>query len=237
MRSRGKRLLALVLSCLASSAGASAQTPTGRPAPDLSKQPTLYLVGYAHLDTQWRWEYPQVINEFLPKTMHDNFALFEKYPNYVFNFTGANRYRMMKEYWPEDYARLKSYVAAGRWFPAGSAMEEGDVNSPAAESIIRQILYGSRYFRREFGKSSAEYMIPDCFGFPASLPSILAHMGLKGFSTQKLTWGSAVGIPFNVGVWEGPDGGSVIAAFNPGDYSGVIMYDLSKSEPPPNARN
>src|SRR3712207_217156 len=115
-----KRVLALLLSCLAAS-GAGAQT---RPAPDLTREPTLYVVGYAHLDTQWRWEYPQVINEFLPNTMRDNFALFEKYPNYLFNFTGANRYRMMKEYWPEDYARLKGYVAAGRWFPAGSSMEE-----------------------------------------------------------------------------------------------------------------
>ncbi len=26
--------------------------------PELTKQPTLYVVGYAHLDTQWRWEYP-----------------------------------------------------------------------------------------------------------------------------------------------------------------------------------
>src|SRR6187549_3110304 len=93
------------------------------PAPDLSKQPTLYVVAYAHLDTQWRWQYPQVINEYLPKTMHDNFALFEKYPHYVFNFSGANRYRMMKEYWPSDYERVKAYIAAGRWFPAGSSWE------------------------------------------------------------------------------------------------------------------
>jgi alpha-mannosidase len=220
--------------------------------PDLTQQPTLYVVGYAHLDTQWRWEYPQVIREYLPKTMHDNFALFEKYPHYVFNFSGANRYRMMKEYWPEDYAKLKQYVAAGRWFPAGSSMEEGDVNSPSAESIIRQILYGSQYFRHEFGKTSAEYMLPDCFGFPASLPSILAHMGLKGFSTQKLTWGSAarvggpgslentpVGIPFNIGFWEGPDGRGVIAAFNPGSYGGQVREDISKSPiiADPNARN
>src|ERR1044071_6753747 len=118
MNSRRKRLLALLVSCLAVCGVASAQSNGTRNAPDLSKEPTLYVVGYAHLDTQWRWEYPQVINEFLPATMRDNFALFEKYPNYVFNFTGANRYRMMKEYWPEDYARLKSYVAAGRWFPA-----------------------------------------------------------------------------------------------------------------------
>ena len=213
-----------------------AATATATP-PDLTKEPTLYVVGYAHLDTQWRWEYPRTIGEFLPKTLHDNFALFEKYPHYIFNFSGANRYRMMKQYYPADYETLKKYVAAGRWFPAGSSMEESDVNSPSAESIIRQVLYGNHYFRRDFGVASAEYMLPDCFGFPASLPSILAHMGIKGFSTQKLTWGSAVGILFNVGVWEGPDGGSVIAAFNPGDYSGDIMYDLSKSEPPPNARN
>jgi len=72
--------------------------------PDLTKQPTLYVVGYAHLDTQWRWEYPRTIAEFLPKTMHDNFPLFEKYPHYIFNFSGANRYRMMKQYYPADYA-------------------------------------------------------------------------------------------------------------------------------------
>jgi alpha-mannosidase len=211
--------------------------------PDLAKEPTLYVVGYAHLDTQWRWEYPQVISEFLPKTLHDNFALFEKYPHYVFNFSGANRYRMMKEYYPQDFARLKGYVAAGRWFPAGSSMEENDVNSPSAESIIRQILYGTQFFRREFGKTSAEYMLPDCFGFPASLPSILAHAGIKGFSTQKLAWGSAApaggagsientpaGTPFNVGVWEGPDGRSVVAAFNPGSYNGNISTDLSKDD-------
>jgi alpha-mannosidase len=235
-----------LLSCLASLGAAGAQTRT---APDLSKEPTLYVVGYAHLDTQWRWEYPQVINEYLPSTMHDNFALFEKYPNYVFNFTGANRYRLMKEYWPEDYARLKAYVAAGRWFPAGSSMEEGDPNSASAESIIRQILYGSRYFRREFGHASAEYMLPDSFGFPASLPSILAHLGLKGFSTQKLYWKSAArvggpqspeqtpeGIPFNVGLWTGPDGRGVIAAFNPRDYTSNVREDYSKS-PPASAAN
>lgn len=217
-----------VLSLVAGVRGRDPQTAPGRP--DLTTQPTLYVVGYAHLDTQWRWDYVQTIREFLPKTVRDNVALFEKYPHYIFNFSGANRYRLLKEYFPDLYATVKHYVDAGRWFPAGSSMEESDVNVPSAESIFRQILYGSRFFRREFARSSAEYMLPDCFGFPASLPSILAHAGLKGFSTQKLTWGSAVGIPFNVGVWEGPDGRGVIAAFNPLSYAGQVREDLSKSE-------
>jgi len=213
--------------------------------PDLTKEPTLYVVGYAHLDTEWRWEYPQVIDEYLRRTMQDNFNLFEKYPHYIFNFSGANRYRLMKEYFPADFARLKKYVDEGRWFPAGSSMEEGDVNTPSAEAIIRQILYGNDWFRREFGKASAEYMLPDCFGFPASLPTILAHSGVKGFSTQKLVWGSSAdggglqsiektpeGTPFNVGVWVGPDGESVLAGLNPGNYNGNIDTDLSAPLPP-----
>lgn len=207
-------------------------------------KPTLYVVGYAHLDTQWRWEYPQVISEYLPKTMHANFDLFEKYPHYIFNFSGANRYRMMKEYFPADYETLRHWVKAGRWFPAGSSMEENDVNSPSPESIIRQVLYGNEYFRHDFGVASAEFMLPDCFGFPASLPSILAAAGVKGFSTQKLSWGSSApaggpgspeetpaGTPFNVGIWDGPGGRSVMAALNPLTYSGTIYYDISKSSP------
>jgi len=213
--------------------------------PDLTKQPTLFVVGYAHLDTEWRWEYPQVISEYIRKTMEDNFKLIEKYPHYIFNFSGANRYRMMKEYFPADFAKVKQYVDAGRWFPAGSSVEEGDVNAPSAEAIIRQILYGNNWFRKELGKASLEYMLPDCFGFPASLPTILAHAGVRGFSTQKLVWGSSAdaggpdsiektpeGTPFDVGVWVGPDGETVLAGLNPGDYSGGIYTDLSKPLPP-----
>src|SRR5207244_6408485 len=81
-------------------------------------------------------------------------------------------------------------------------------------------------------------------------PSLLAHAGIKGFSTQKLTWGSNApvggegspeatprGIPFNVGIWEGTDGRTVIAAMNPGSYSGDIRYDLTTSDPANPSRN
>lgn len=172
-------ILALVALAMALSMGfasaqdkpaASSAKPAATAAPNLTK-PTLYVVGYAHLDTEWRWEYPQVISEYLPKTMRANFYLFQKYPHYIFNFSGANRYGMMKEYFPADYQELKHWVKEGRWFPAGSSMEENDVNSPSPESIIRQVLYGNEYFRHDFGVASDEFMLPDCFGFPASLPS------------------------------------------------------------------
>lgn len=212
-----------LLACIFS-ANLVAQTKTFQPL-DLSEKPTLFQIGYSHLDTEWRWGYPQVIGEFLPNTVHKNLPLFEKYPHYVLNFTGAGRYKLIQEYYPDDFEKIRDAVAAGNWWPNGTAWEESDVNVPSPESLVRQLLLGHNYFMREFGTESSEFMLPDCFGFPASLPSILAHCGIRGFSTQKLSWGSAVGIPFNVGEWIGPDGNSVIAALNGGGYVAPVKED------------
>jgi alpha-mannosidase len=204
----------------------SAQPLKNRPAYDITKEKVLYTIGYAHLDSEWNWEYPTTISQYIKNTMVDNFRLFEKYPDYVFNFTGSRRYKMMKEYYPDLYKRVGEYVAQGRWFISGSSVDEGEVNISSSESVMRQVLYGNLYFRKEFGKESFDYMLPDCFGFAASLPSVWNHAGLLGFSTQKLSWGSANGIPFNIGVWEGPDGKGVIAALNATDYTGRIIPRL-----------
>jgi alpha-mannosidase len=196
---------------------------------DISKDPVLYTVGYAHLDTEWRWDYQETIEKYLKATLDDNFMRFEKYPSYVFTFSGARRYRMMKEYYPERYEKLKKYIARNKWFVGGSSVEECDANVPSPESLLRQVLYGNNYFRNEFGKESVDFMLPDCFGFQAHLPSVLAHAGLKGFSTQKLAWGSAVGIPFNIGNWNGPNGKGITAALNATDYTGKIKPGIDTS--------
>ena len=193
---------------------------------DLSKDRVLYTVGYAHLDTEWNWDYPTTINNYIKNTMLENFHLFETYPEYVFNFTGSRRYQMMKEYYPEYYPKVVQYVKAGRWKVSGSSVDEGEVNISSSESLIRQVLYGNQFFKHEFGVQSFDYMLPDCFGFLANVPSIWNHCGLLGFSTQKLSWNSANGIPFNVGVWNGPDGKGIIAALNATDYTGHVKERL-----------
>jgi alpha-mannosidase len=198
---------------------------------DLTK-PTLFAVPYSHIDDIWRWGYPQVIRDFFTQTLDDNFKAFEENPNYTFNFSGASRYQMIKEYYPERYAKLKEWIAAGRWFPSGSSWVENDVLIPSTETCVRQLLMGYNYFKNEFGAESNEFMLPDCFGFSYALPSVLNHCGIRGFSTQKLsgTWGSANGVPFNVGRWIGPDGKSVIAALNAGNYAGkhTEIYSTDK---------
>ncbi|MDP4208326.1 MAG: glycoside hydrolase family 38 C-terminal domain-containing protein [Bacteroidota bacterium] len=197
---------------------------------DISKDKVLYVVAYSHLDSEWNWDYPTTINECIRNIMTENFHLFEKYPNYVYNFTGSRRYQMMKEYYPDLYEKVKKYIDQGRWKVSGSSVDEGEVNMSSSESIIRQVLYGNRFFNQEFGKVSQDYILPDCFGFLANLPSIWNHCGLLGFSTQKLTWRSANGVPFNVGVWNGPDGKGVVAALNATSYSGGVVPRLDLDE-------
>lgn len=197
---------------------------------DLTQDKVLYTIGYSHLDTEWRWDYPTTIDEFIKNTMDENFLLFEKYPEYVFNFTGARRYKMMKEYYPAEYEKVKKYIEAGKWHVSGSSVDEGEVNISSSESLIRQVLYGNNFFRKEFGKESFDYMLPDCFGFIGSVPSVWNHCGLLGFSTQKLKSGAAIDIPFNVGIWNGPDGKGIIASLIGTSYTRGVEKDLNKSD-------
>ncbi|MCX6641153.1 MAG: PA14 domain-containing protein [bacterium] len=188
----------------------------------------LHTIATAHLDTQWRWTIQETINEYIPSTFNENFKLFEAFPDYTFSFEGAFRYMLMKEYYPDAYLKLKKYIAGDRWRVAGSWVDAVDVNVPSPESLFRHALYGNGYFSKEFGKTSRDVLLPDCFGFGYALPSIAAHSGLKGFSTQKLTWGSSVGVPFDIGLWEGVDGSTLVAELGPGDYTSKIRSDLSR---------
>lgn len=227
---RKARLFLLLLNAAACLGLAQAQSVPDKMHYDISKDRVLYSIGYSHLDTQWNWDYPASINKYIKNTMTENFYLFDRYPDYVFSFTGSYRYHLMKEYYPDLYVQVKKYIDAGRWYVAGSSVDEAEAVVSSPESVIRQILYGNHFFKKEFGKVSADYLLPDCFGFPACLPTLLSYAGLKGFSTQKLSWGSAVGVPFNVGVWYGPDGSGLVSALNPGSYTSRFPAHLDTDE-------
>lgn len=181
----------------------------------------IFTIATAHLDTCWLWTYEKTISTFVPGTLKENFRLFDKFPGYKFNFEGSNRYEIMQEYYPEDFEKLRKYVSEGRWNPCGSCYENGDVNTPSPEALTRNILYGNGYFREKFGVESNDIFLPDCFGFGRALPSIAAHSGLTGFSTQKLTWGGAVDVPFDIGKWQGKDGKYIWCALRPGNYVNI----------------
>ncbi len=184
----------------------------------MNKDKKIYTIATAHLDTVWNWDFEHVINVCIPATLDENFKYFEQYPEYRFNFEGSYRYELMEEYYPEKFEQLRKYIDEGRWNVTGSSYENGDVNVPSPEALFRNILYGNKYFEKKFGKKSNDIFLPDCFGFGWALPSIIEHAGIKGFSTQKLSWGSAYGIPFDIGRWYGVNGKYALASLNAKSY-------------------
>lgn len=184
----------------------------------MTEEKRIYTIATAHLDTIWNWDFEYVIDTCLPKTLDDNFRLFETYPNYRFNFEGAYRYELFEEYYPEKFEKLKEYIAAGKWNVTGSSYENGDVNVPSPELLFRNVLYGNGYFQKKFGVKSNDIYLPDCFGFGWALPAVAEHANLKGFSTQKLSWGSAYGVPFDIGLWYGSNGKAIFASLDNKSY-------------------
>ena len=194
----------------------------------MGKTKHVHTVATGHLDTVWNWDFETTLRNYIPHTLRWNFALIEKYPEYVFNFEGAYRYQLMEEYYPEQFEKLREYVAKGRWYPCGSAWENGDVNAPSPEALFRNFLFGNNYYEEKFGMRSKDVFLPDCFGFGYALPSIASHSNLCGFTTQKLAWGSAYGQPFDIGKWYGVDGNYIIASIKMHNYVAVLK-DLRKS--------
>ena len=109
-------------------------------------EPTLFFISNSHLDTQWNWDVRTTINQYIKNTMTENFGLMDKYPNFMLNFEGSIRYKWMKEYYPDEYARLKKYIETGRWHVSGASVDANDVMVSSAESIMRNWLYGRLFF-------------------------------------------------------------------------------------------
>ncbi len=193
---------------------------------DLSRDKVQYVVVTSHLDTQWQWTIDATRMYYLPLTTQGNFMLFEKYPGYIFNYESAFHYMLIKQLYPQDFARIKQYVDSGAWHLSGGMLVACDVNVPSPESLIRQMLYGNGFFQQEFGRKADDVFLPDCFGFGYVLPSVAAHCGMIGFSTQKVycPWlpqpSGAYPKPFDIGMWQGVDGSRLVAAINPGGYVG-----------------
>ena len=183
-----------------------------------------YLVSNAHLDSQWNWDVQTTISQYIPKTLFRNLTLIDKYPDYVFNCEAGIKYSWMKEYYPEDFERLREAVAACRWHISGSSWEASDANVPSPESLTRNILLGQHFYQEEFGTVGTDIFLPDCFGFGLHLPAIAAHCGLIGFSTQKLQWrgsnlpGTDSKVPFQFGLWRALDGNQIMVAANALSY-------------------
>src|SRR6266849_1984615 len=150
-------------------------------------------------------------------------ALMDEYPDYRFACSQPAQYAWMKESYPTIFEGIRQKVAAGQWEPVGSMWVEADCNLPSGEALVRQFVHGKRFFMQEFGVDTRELWLPDVFGYPASLPQLIAESGGEYFLTQKLSWNDTNKPAHHTFMWEGIDGTAIFTHFPPADtYNGIF---------------
>ena len=176
-------------------------------------------IGHAHIDLGWLWPIRETIRKGA-RTFATVLALMDRYPDYVFGASQPQLYQWMKDYYPQLYKKIQAKVTEGRWEIQGAMWVEADTNISSGEALIRQIIYGKRFFREEFGKDPKMLWLPDVFGYSAALPQILKKAGVDYFLTIKLSWNSINVFPHHTFFWQGIDGSRVLAHMPPeGTYN------------------
>ena len=178
-----------------------------------------YAIGNAHLDLAWLWPMQETYRK-TARTFAAQLRLIDLYPTYKFLQSQPASYEMCRKYYPELFERIKAAVKKGQWIAEGAMWVEPDTNMSGGEALIRQVLYGKKYYKEVFDVDSEILWLPDTFGYTGALPQILKGTGVKYLVTQKIFWSYNEGedFPYHYFSWRGIDGSEVIS-FLPTSYT------------------
>jgi alpha-mannosidase len=185
--------------------------------------PVTVGIGHTHIDCAWQWTLKQT-REKVQRSFATVLELMKIYPEYKFMSSQALLYQNLKEEAPELYEQVKERIKDGRWECEGGMWVEADCNLSSGESLIRQVIYGKRFFKQEFGVDNRVLWLPDVFGYSAAMPQILKKCGIDWFVTSKISWNDTNKMPYDTFAWIGIDGTSINTYF-------LTPQDQGRGEP------
>ncbi len=169
-------------------------------------------IGHTHIDVAWLWRLKHT-REKCARSFSTVLRLMERYPEYIFLQTQPQLYEYVKNDYPELYEAIKQKVNDGSWEIDGGMWLEADCNIPSGESLVRQLLVGSRFIKEEFNKDVEYLWLPDVFGYSWALPQILKKSGINTFMTTKISWNQYNRMPHDTFNWRGIDGTEILTHF------------------------
>jgi alpha-mannosidase len=183
---------------------------------DTDNDSIVYAIGHCHIDTCWLWPWAETKRK-VARSWSNQCDLMDRYPEHRFAVSQAQQYKWLKMYYPSVFDRVKGKVKKGTFQPIGGSWVEHDTNMPSGESLVRQFLYGQRFFESHFGERCRTFWLPDTFGYSSQLPQICRLAGMKRFFTQKLSWNNINNFPHTTFNWVSLDGSQVICHMAPSE--------------------
>jgi alpha-mannosidase len=178
--------------------------------------PIVYGIGQCHIDTCWLWPWAETKRK-VARSWSNQCDLMDRYPEHRFAVSQAQQYKWLKQYYPYVFDRVKDKVKKGTFQPVGGSWVEHDTNLPSGESLVRQFIYGQRFFESNFGKRCQTFWLPDTFGYSSQLPQLCRLAGMTRFFTQKLSWNNINKFPHTTFNWVSLDGSQVICHMAPSE--------------------
>ena len=190
----------------------------------------IWAIGHCHIDTAWLWRYRQAQQK-VARSWSTQCDLMNRWGAYQFAASSAQHFYWLETMYPEIFDQVKAKAKGGQFVPVGGSWVEHDCMIPSGESLVRQYLYGQRYFKSRLGSFCREAWLPDTFGYASQLPQILRQVGIQYFFTHKLSWNNITDFPFSTFNWAALDGSQVLAHMSPvGTYNANCDYaEIQKS--------
>ncbi len=173
------------------------------------RQYVFHLVGNAHLDPVWLWDWREGLNEGLI-TCRTILDLMDQDAELTFTRGEAAIYDHIERTDPQTFQRIAKQVKAGRWEVVGGTWIQPDTNLPATATFARHLMRGLRYFADRFGKQVKIAWTADSFGHSAGLPEIYAAAGIEHLVFTRPAQ-NLVAIDGPLFWWQGPGGARILA--------------------------
>ncbi|MGC8717866.1 MAG: alpha-mannosidase [bacterium] len=183
----------------------------------MKKSYKLHMIGNAHIDPVWLWTWKEGL-ETTRATFKSAIDRIEEYPEFVFTASSACLYQWIEETDPELFEKIKEKVKEGRWCIVGGWWIEPDCNIPGGEALVRQGLYGQKYFLEKFGVKAKVGYNPDSFGHNWMIPQVLKKMGIDYYVFMR-PGPHEKELPGDIFYWESPDGSKVLTYRIPFSYA------------------
>lgn len=180
------------------------------------KEKKLYMIGNAHLDPVWLWNWQEGFQE-TKATFRSALDRMKEDEDFIFSCSSAAYYEWIEKNNPAMFEEIRKRVAEGRWELVGGWWIQPDCNIPGGESFVRQGLYGQRYFLEKFGKMAVTGYNVDSFGHNGNLPQILKKSGMKNYVFMR-PMPHEKGLPGRIFRWKSMDGSEVFAYRIPYEY-------------------
>jgi len=183
---------------------------------ELVKTTTLHMIGNAHLDPVWLWQWQEGFSE-AKATFRSALDRLSEYPEFVFTSSSAAIYEWIELNDAPMFAEIKARIAEGRWQIVGGWWIQPDCNLPSGESFARQALYGQRYFWSRFGVLATVGYNVDSFGHHGMLPQLLRKSGMDSYVFLR-PMPNEKGLAGRLFWWESDDGSRVLSYRIPYEY-------------------